>query len=122
MDQDKDKRIAELEIQVHELEMDLIHDSLTKLKTRAFFEEELGAYLATLTGNEQGKRKEWFGFKNISFIFFDIDHFKSVNDTYGHDVGDMVLHKVAEIIQTSLRTGDTAARWGGEEMVVSLLG
>ncbi|MDP3763267.1 MAG: GGDEF domain-containing protein [bacterium] len=122
MNEDKDKRIAELETQVHELERDLIHDPLTELKTRSFFEDEVSVYLEIITQNEQGKRKEWFGFKNISFIFFDIDHFKSVNDTYGHDVGDMVLHKVAEIIQTSLRTGDTAARWGGEEMVASLLG
>ncbi|OHA88915.1 MAG: hypothetical protein A3C70_01945 [Candidatus Zambryskibacteria bacterium RIFCSPHIGHO2_02_FULL_43_14] len=122
MDQDKDKRIAELEIQVHELERDLIHDSLTKLKTRAFFEEELGIYLTTLTGNEQGKRKEWFGFRNISIVFFDIDHFKGINDTYGHDIGDMVLRKVSKTIQTTLRTGDTVARWGGEEVIVSLLG
>src|SRR3989344_5300390 len=122
MNEDKDKRIVELETQVHELERDLIHDPLTELKTRSFFEDEVSVYLEVITQNKQGKRKEWFGFKNISFIFFDIDHFKSVNDTYGHDVGDMVLHKVAEIIQTSLRTGDTAARWGGEEMVVSLLG
>lgn len=119
---DKDKRIAELEIQVHELERDLIHDPLTGLKTRAFFEEELSAYLATLTGNEQGKRKEWFGFRNISIIFFDIDYFKSVNDTHGHDIGDVVLRKISETIQNTLRTGDTAARWGGEEIVVSLLG
>ena len=122
MTNDKDKRIAELETQIHDLERDLIHDPLTGLKTRAFFEDELSTYLATLTGNEQGKRKEWFGFRNISIIFFDIDHFKSINDTYGHNVGDTVLRKVSEAIQTTLRTGDTAARWGGEEIIVSLLG
>ena len=122
MTNDKDKRVAELETQVHELERDLIHDPLTGLKTRAFFEEELSVYLTTLSSNEQGKRKEWFGFRNISIIFFDIDHFKSVNDTYGHPVGDGVLRKVAEIIQADLRTGDTSARWGGEEIIVSLLG
>ena len=122
MAQNKDKRIVELETQVHDLEKDLIHDPLTGLKTRAFFEEELGVYLTTLTSKAQGKRKEWFGFRNISIIFFDIDHFKDVNDIYGHDVGDAVLRKVAETIGASLRAGDTPARWGGEEMVVSLLG
>ncbi len=122
MDKDKDKRIAELETQVHNLERDLIHDSLTGLKTRAFFEEELEIYLASVATNDHGKRKEWFGFKNISVIFFDIDHFKNINDTYGHDVGDIVLKKVTETIQKNLRTGDTLARWGGEELVVSLLG
>ncbi len=116
------KHIDELEAQVYDLEKDLIHDPLTGLKTRVFFEEEVGVYLATVAYSEQGKRKEWFGFRNISIIFFDIDHFKSVNDTYGHDVGDAVLLKVAKTIQASLRTGDTAARWGGEEMIASLLG
>lgn len=117
-----EKRIEELETQVHGLEKDLIHDALTGLKTRAFLEEELDVYLRTITQNKEGKRKEWFGFKNMSIIFFDIDHFKSINDKYGHDTGDRVLKRVAEEIQRHLRTGDTASRWGGEEMVVSLLG
>ena len=121
-DKNLEKRVLELEAQVHGLEKDLIHDQLTGLKTRAFFEEELNIYLEVIAHNKEGERKEWFGFKNISIIFFDIDHFKSVNDTYGHDVGDKVLQKTAETIQESLRTGDTACRWGGEEMVVSLLG
>ena len=122
MSEDKDKRIVELETQIHDLEKDLIHDSLTGLKTRAFFEEELSIYLAIIEQNEQGKRREWFGFRNISIIFFDIDHFKNINDTYGHDIGDAVLRKVAETIQADLRTGDTISRWGGEEIVASLVG
>lgn len=116
------KKVEELEQEIKELETDLVHDSLTGLKTRAFFEEEMRVYLEVISQNEQGKRKEWFGFKNISIIFLDIDHFKSINDTYGHDTGDQVLKKVAEAIRKSLRTGDTPTRWGGEEMVVSLLG
>lgn len=116
------ERIAELEAQVYDLEKNLIHDPLTGLKTRAFFEEELDVYLAVIAHNEQGKRKEWFGFKNISVIFFDIDRFKNINDEHGHDMGDIVLREVAKIIQSALRTGDTSARWGGEEIVVSLLG
>lgn len=122
MDRDKDKHIAELETRVHDLERDLIHDPLMGIKTRAFFEEELGVYLASLATSDHGKRKEWFGFRNISIIFFDIDYFKNVNDTYGHAVGDIVLQKVAQTIQSNLRTGDTLARWGGEEMIASLLG
>lgn len=119
---DTNERIKELETQVHELEKDLIHDALTGLKTRAFLEEELGIYLNAIAYNKEGKRKNWFGFKNLSLVFFDIDHFKKVNDSYGHDMGDLVLKKVAETIQSNLRTGDTAARWGGEEIVVTLLG
>ena len=117
-----EKRIEELEAQVHDLEKDLIHDGLTNLKTRGFFEEELQTYLAVLGDNETGKRREWFGFRNISLAFFDIDNFKKINDTYGHDTGDLVIQKVAKTIQSEVRTGDTVARWGGEEIVVSLLG
>lgn len=115
-------RVAELEAQIHELEKDLIHDSLTGLKTRAFFQEETTIYLHAVANLEAGKRREWFGFKNMSFIFFDIDHFKKVNDTYGHAVGDEVLREVALLINRSVREGDTVARWGGEEIVACLLG
>jgi diguanylate cyclase (GGDEF)-like protein len=115
-------RIAELESHVHDLEKDLIHDSLTGLKTRAFFEEESKIYLDMISHISSGKRRQWFGFKNISFLFFDIDFFKKVNDTYGHDAGDLVLKKVAQTIQANVRVGDTVARWGGEEMVAFLLG
>lgn len=122
------KRVAELEKQVLDLEYHLIHDKLTGLKTRAFFEQEVGVYLDVigkerkLLENGASERRERFGFRNLSVIFFDLDHFKEVNDAYGHDVGDIVLQEVAKTIQASLRTGDTVARWGGEEMIVSLLG
>lgn len=116
------KKIEVLENQVHELEKDLIHDSLTALKTRAFFEEETNIYLSAIANLEAGKRREWFGFKNISFLFFDIDHFKKINDTHGHAIGDEVLREVAGEILRSVRGGDTVARWGGEEMVASILG
>lgn len=116
------KRVEELESHVLVLEKDLIHDALTGLKTRAFFEEEANLYLDSIRNIHGSKRKEWFGFKNISFLYLDIDHFKQVNDTYGHHIGDVVLKKVAGAVARSLRGGDTAARFGGEEMVVALLG
>lgn len=56
----------------------------------------------------------------LSFIFFDIDHFKSVNDTYGHLVGDDVLRHLANLISNSLRKSDMVARWGGEEFIILL--
>jgi diguanylate cyclase len=115
-------RIVQLEEQVLNLEKDLIHDSLTGLKTRAFFEEEAQIYFESISNTHSTRRKEWFGFTHISFLFFDIDHFKKINDTYGHAVGDVVLKKVASTINIVLRQGDTAARWGGEEIVASLLG
>lgn len=116
------QRIKELEHYVERLEKDLIHDHLTELKTRAFFEEEARMHFELISDSHSEKRKEQFGPKHISFLFFDIDYFKKINDTYGHMVGDVVLKKVAHTINAALRQGDTASRWGGEEIAVSLLG
>jgi len=54
----------------------------------------------------------------FSLIMFDIDHFKSVNDTYGHDVGDAVLKEISQLVRDCVREGDMLARWGGEEFMV----
>jgi diguanylate cyclase (GGDEF)-like protein len=56
----------------------------------------------------------------LSLMMFDIDHFKRVNDTYGHPGGDVVLRKLAELVQASMRTSDVVARYGGEEFAVIL--
>ncbi len=117
-----EKRVAELEAEVLRLEKDLIHDYLTGLKTRKFFEEEAEMYLDAVSRSEDSRRRQWFGFRNVSVIIFDTDYFKKVNDTYGHLVGDEVLKVVSETIEKSLREGDTASRWGGEEIAVLLLG
>ena len=53
-------------------------------------------------------------------IMADIDHFKRVNDTYGHPAGDDVLRKISKIIQKTIRKADMAARYGGEEFVMYL--
>jgi len=115
-------RINELEEKVHKLERDLVHDKLTSLKNRAFFEEKSKAYLNNIHKTKENKRRDWMGFYDICFLFFDIDYFKNINDTYGHDVGDKVLKVVAETLKKDLRLGDIVARWGGEEFVGILLG
>lgn len=56
----------------------------------------------------------------LSVILMDIDDFKSVNDTYGHNVGDIFLKEIAEILKTSFRDVDTVGRWGGEEFLILL--
>ncbi len=58
--------------------------------------------------------------RKVSLLLCDIDHFKSVNDTYGHPVGDLVLKGVAKILAKEARTTDVVARYGGEEFAVIL--
>lgn len=57
---------------------------------------------------------------NFAFILIDIDHFKKVNDTYGHDAGDVVLKGIAAILKKEARQTDTTSRWGGEEFLLLL--
>ena len=86
-------------------------DPLTKLNNRRAFIQQLEMAIS---------RKDRFPYK-FSILMIDLDHFKKVNDTYGHDMGDKVLVSLAKIFQESLRTIDTSARWGGEEFVVLLV-
>jgi diguanylate cyclase (GGDEF)-like protein len=70
--------------------------------------------------NEEIKRARRYD-KIFSLVFFDIDHFKKFNDTYGHQVGDEVLKQVAKIFRNTVREDvDIAARYGGEEMIAML--
>jgi diguanylate cyclase (GGDEF)-like protein len=57
---------------------------------------------------------------NGSVIFLDIDHFKKINDTYGHDVGDFVLKRLSYLIKNSIPPGNVFGRWGGEEFILVL--
>lgn len=82
-----------------------IHDSLTKVYNRRYF---MRRYL------EEFERAKKFNF-NLSFLMIDIDHFKKINDTYGHLVGDAVLREVANLIKENIREIDFLARFGGEE-------
>lgn len=85
-------------------------DNLTGLFNRNCFDRALEREVAL------AKRYD----KDLSILFFDIDDFKNINDTYGHQAGDEVLKCVANIIMNEKRTGDIAGRYGGEEMVVIL--
>ncbi|NJD08786.1 MAG: GGDEF domain-containing protein [Methylococcaceae bacterium] len=90
------------------------------------------AYLDPLTGTRNRAallgclRREWEMAKRysqpLSAIMLDVDHFKTINDTYGHSVGDSVLQTVAQIIAGSVRTSDLLFRYGGEEFLVLLAG
>ena len=87
-----------------------VTDSLTGLYNRRYLESHFQRISGRL--KEEGK--------TISLLMLDIDHFKAVNDTYGHDAGDQVLQMVAKRIVSNLRGFDTAVRFGGEEFVILL--
>lgn len=86
------------------------HDPLTGLPNRALFNDRLNQELAR--AKRQGGR--------FAMVFLDLDHFKPINDNFGHDVGDQVLRQVARQLLASVRATDTVARIGGDEFVVLL--
>ena len=74
--------------------------------------------LATALSQELARAQRYV--HTCSLLFLDIDHFKALNDGYGHAAGDTVLHTFATLIQSNLRASDTVGRWGGEEFIVIL--
>jgi diguanylate cyclase (GGDEF)-like protein/PAS domain S-box-containing protein len=87
-----------------------VHDPLTGLYNRRVLEERIA--------DEIHRAKRYH--HNIAIFMLDIDHFKMINDTYGHQNGDMVLCHLAELLKASIRKTDYVARYGGEEFIVVL--
>ncbi|MHB8122297.1 MAG: GGDEF domain-containing protein [Desulfuromonadaceae bacterium] len=83
-------------------------DYLTGIYNRLMFSELLEAEL---------QRARRYG-SELSLIMFDLDHFKKVNDTYSHNIGDHVLKEVAQLVLDNIRSHDIFSRWGGEEFMV----
>jgi diguanylate cyclase (GGDEF)-like protein len=104
------KKVESLESQLSEVKKESKTDFLTSLLNKRALEDELN------------KREEYFNRfgSNYSIIFFDIDHFKNVNDTYGHDAGDVVLKSVGLLLKRYSREIDIIGRFGGEEFVAIL--
>ncbi len=94
-------------LRVKELEKLALLDRLTQLANRHYIEKEIQSRF-----EEKKRFKIPFG-----ILFMDIDHFKKVNDTYGHDIGDEVLKFVANTFVTNSRPFDSYGRWGGEEFI-----
>jgi diguanylate cyclase (GGDEF)-like protein/PAS domain S-box-containing protein len=86
------------------------HDILTGLPNRALFYDRAAMVLA------QAKRKEW----RFGLMMLDLDRFKDINDTYGHDAGDKILIGVTRCLEQAVREQDTVARIGGDEFVIIL--
>ncbi|MCH4890849.1 diguanylate cyclase [Acidaminobacter sp. JC074] len=80
-------------------------DSMTEVLNRAFFEKKIKAYIDACEVDDE----------ESAMIIFDIDYFKQINDTYGHQIGDDVIKKVVDVINLSSRSGDLVGRLGGDE-------
>lgn len=87
-----------------------LRDPMTGLNNRRFLEE----YVETLVSNVQRKKT------NLAILMLDLDFFKMVNDTYGHDAGDAVLKALAKVLKQSVRASDMVIRYGGEEFLIIL--
>ncbi|HIF52079.1 MAG TPA: EAL domain-containing protein [Thiotrichaceae bacterium] len=85
-----------------------LHDSLTTLANRILFSDRLNMAI------EQARRQNEF----VSIMLIDIDYFKQINDSYGHDTGDKLLIEIGNRIKSCIRSSDTAARLGGDEFAV----
>ncbi len=88
-----------------------LHDPLTKLPNRLLLEQHLDH------GLTQSRRYGW----KLAIMFIDLDKFKNINDSYGHDIGDKVLITVAKRLQDFVRGEDMVSRWGGDEFICVLL-
>jgi two-component system cell cycle response regulator len=93
-----------------ELEKKVTLDKLTGAFTREYFEIAIPSFIQKSKENNS----------KVAFAILDIDFFKKVNDTYGHDVGDEVLKETVKIIKNTSRSGDMLVRWGGEEFILVL--
>lgn len=93
-----------------ELETKTLHDTLTGAYNREYF----------VQNNKRLIREYTYGTSRLALALLDIDHFKLVNDEYGHDIGDMVLKEFVKKIQESSRESDVFIRWGGEEFILLL--
>jgi diguanylate cyclase (GGDEF)-like protein/PAS domain S-box-containing protein len=100
--------ITELKAAQRRLEFEATHDSLTGLPNRALF-REIGERAIARAGRTD---------EELAVLFLDLDGFKLVNDSYGHDVGDLLLGGVARRLRDTVRAGDMLARLGGDEFVI----
>ena len=115
-------RTAELEAANEKLEAVSLSDPLTGLGNRRFLEKFISADIAQISR----KHRDWqsdgnYGEPNdcdVAFYLIDVDHFKSVNDTYGHSVGDKVLITIANLLKDINRESSYVIRWGGEEFLL----
>ena len=102
--------LSKAQVKTEEAQQIALQDALTGLPNRVSFEQGLDHGLI------QAKRHGW----GLAVLFIDIDKFKNINDSYGHDLGDQVLLMVANRLKSFVRDEDIVSRWGGDEFVCLL--
>lgn len=102
-----EEKVKTLEEELRKSKNDSMRDHLTGLLTRRAYEEEVKRIESDYERNSN----------QYAVVFFDIDHFKKINDTYGHDCGDVILKVFAKILEKATRDYDVVGRYGGEEFV-----
>jgi diguanylate cyclase (GGDEF)-like protein/PAS domain S-box-containing protein len=101
-------KVDELYSMTNSLEEKVYKDNLTGINSRENFENFFVIEMLNAKQNNQ----------TLSLLIFDIDNFKLINDTYGHQAGDIILVEIATLIGSKIKNGDVFARWGGEEFVI----
>jgi diguanylate cyclase (GGDEF)-like protein len=98
-----------------------IFDEMTQVFSRGYFDMQLSQELERASRYRRGEDEdETVIIPNISLVMFDIDDFKKINDTYGHQIGDEILRSIARVVKNKMRAADIVARYGGEEFCVIL--
>lgn len=99
-------------------------DKLTGMRRRDVFEMEVRDYMMVSDEpeNPEGHKRKSLEMPTISLLLFDLDNFKTINDTHGHNTGNLVLESVARIIREHTRDYDISGRWGGDELALAMIG
>lgn len=120
----------ELQIAYRKLEEASLSDPLTGLHNRRFLNKSIGADVSLVDreyknwlDSNHGRTEDSIFWppprdKDLIFLLLDVDHFKAVNDTYGHNAGDKVLEQLSRLLEDALRDSDYLVRWGGEEFLI----
>lgn len=115
-------KIKNLYKRIKFLEKLVYRDELTRIYNRRGFLDLSSKILKEIVKNEQFERRKKFIIKNCSLILFDVDNFKQINDKFGHQIGDKALKILCSEIKKRIRDIDVLGRWGGEEIIVLLVG